>query len=160
MFNKSLAKRLVCNNQCPYFQKCPYSLAKNDIDYGESTSCEMVNETPDMKRAFMNLFVFGDEGLKDEVIRSTFRVKKLTDWNKVESVERYANLLLRVAKQYGVREELMPTGPVTIDIKGIEIPEPKKMQDVVLDDGRVVQEDKESLFLSPNLEKIVRKYSE
>jgi len=159
-FNLTLGKRKRCDMTCRYFQLCPYSDAQSAADFAEDKQpCMMANETPDVKRAFMNLFQFGEDGMRDEVMRTVFRAKKLYDPNRVDHMERYANLLLKVVKQYGGREELMETGPVTIDIRGLEPSTVEYEKPIILDDGRVVQEDTESLYHSPNLEKIMRKYS-
>lgn len=162
-FNRTIGKRDKCDSTCQFFQLCPYSETKSNpsIPAEDAPKCEMANETPDIKRAYMNLFEFGDDGIRDEVFRTVFRAKKLYDPNKVDHMERYAKLLLNVVKQYGGKEELMQTGPVTIDIRGLE---PATYTDTVmkpqvLDDGRVVHEDHESLYFSPNIEKIMRKYS-
>ncbi len=150
-----LKSRVVCSTTCVYYHRCPLAVYK---DVSQDKPCEVVKLNDQDRERFMSLFVFGDEGLKDEAFRMLFKLARMLPMDDPRGVEKYLDLLLRVVRAFrtDLAKETGPGEPITVNISGLDVGEltdnPKEK--LFLAEDVVVQTDPESLLTSPVVDKI------
>lgn len=148
-FRAFLVTRSQCDSNCKYFQVCP--VANMDDE------CKLKTLEPNQRRHFINLLVLQGEGIKYELIQALYEYSRIIDFKDPKDLRSYIELLTKSLRAFPVKEEDSDRGPITIDVSGIELKDnPNINIPLQLDDGRIVQEDPESLLNSPKLREIIR----
>jgi len=153
-----LRNRVNCTAKCPYFGKCPYAKYRN---VSEGKSCEVATLTDDQLRLYVSIFIFEEEGLKDQAKKLLWKLGNILNLSDdPKEITMFLELILKYVRAFkmDLKDDTGINEPITIKIDGIESkfsgdPEEK----VFVSDDLVVQTDPESLLTSPMLDKLAKK---
>jgi hypothetical protein len=151
-FQNMLATRETCSRECDYYDKCPLMpVVKAQGVY----TCIVKGMSLDEKRKFMNFFVGGQQGLRDEIMLVLYDFTNTLDLKDPKEAKSYIDLLLRVHREfYSVKKDDNKVNrPLTVTISETEGKRPREKTSPIRD---TVDEDPESLLNSPDLEELVR----
>ena len=156
-FQLSLTTKDQCNTTCEYYYRCPLVPRSKET---EVFACAARTLDEKSKRRFMNIFVFGEEGVREEIVSNLFFLSEKLDFKDPKEQKDYIQLLLQCYKVLykGEEKPKSRTEPLTVNVKGIKLPKkPGEAVSVVLEDNSEIQTDPESLFNSPVIDTFVRR---
>ena len=79
-----------CGISCPFYSICPMTL------YAPHAVCRDLSL--EEKKRFFHLFLYGPEGLKNEILSTLYRFSSTISFHEPRDLERYLDLLLKVNK--------------------------------------------------------------
>jgi len=108
-------KRELCNNQCPYFLKCPYAVYRDQSK--KENKCTVVNLSRDEQKRFINMFVFEEDGLKNEALQTLWSLgKALNIQEDPREMKMYLESVVNVARAFKKTDKKVEKKPEPIEI--------------------------------------------
>lgn len=149
-------KRELCNNQCPYFLKCPYAIYNSTSK--EENKCTVVNLSREEQKRFINMFVFEEEGLKNEALQVLWKLgKSLNNTRDPREIKIYLEAVLNVARAFKKQEKNVEKKPEPIEINMTTLNPKALNREIIPIPVKCEENDPESLMKSEKLDGILAK---
>ena len=148
-FLSSIKDRSSCDPSCGFASSCPMTVY--------APKCLVLDLKPDEKIRFFNIFLFGEQGLRNEIGVTLFNFSKnLHTEEDPDHAERYLEALLKVNRQiYGEKSRQKPMPENLVISMNVSSPQ-KQPQPLLILEEEAVGADEQSLFTSPDLDKIAK----
>ena len=149
-------KRELCTNQFPYFLKCPYA-TYTEISKREN-KCQVVLLSREEQKKFINLFVFEEEGLKNESLQTLWNLGKALNLNEdPREMKMYLEAVVNVARAFKKQEKKVEKKAEPIEINMSTLNPKEVGKEIIPIPVKNEENDPDSLLNSKNLDGILAK---
>lgn len=143
--------RTNCTQSCTFFAICPMTI------YAPHAIC--MDLTLEEKKRFFHLFLYGAEGLKNEILSTLFSFSKGISFSEPDDLKEYLELLLKVHKNvYDGKQITKNQGTFNIVVGDYNKPTEKEPI-VILDTYADPEKDSESLIFSEMATQMIKEAS-
>jgi hypothetical protein len=141
-----------CTTNCTFFSICPMTI------YAPHAVCSDLSI--EEKKRFFHLFLYGAEGLKNEILSTLYKYSGKIDFQEPRDLQQYLELLLKVNKSmYDGKNITKNQGTFNIVVGDYNKPAPKEPI-IILDQYADPEKDDQSLIFSEMATRMVKEASQ